>query len=374
MKKLDLIEDAKKIFIDKQKYTLYEKDYLEICKKFKDGKYNNVRNYYNEAKKLGYLNKDTFGTDAKELNRVLWSFLFANKKSSNDLKVLDASISIYNNSTNTLSKIENSKTVLEYLNKEGHKTYLDFTKHFSDEYGIDIREYKYAKANGFKTNNEDSPDSEPLYGYEPIYNSTRTLDTIMPILKKHKEEFLESKDDGYSMLEREIKKKIIYPVYRQNYGLPTLQVIESNKVVLEFNILDEEKDISNLLKEIYKQEKPYHKSLYSSEKLRLLEDLRSINKVEKFNSICALQKASIIYQYTQDQEENLSLENAVYIYNFHVLLFECRGELKDTCQRHNGDGDKYITCINGDIITDSVRKKEIRKQIKIVKSLLNLNS
>jgi len=369
MEKLDLIKDAKKIFIDRSKYTLWEKDYLEICEKFKDGKYNNVRNYYNEAKKLGYLNKNTFGAYAKELNHVLWSFLFANKKSNNDLKVLDSSISIFNNSTNTLSKIENSQVVLEYLNKEGYKTYLDFIKYFSDEYGIDIREYKYAKANGFNTNNEDSLDNKPFYEYEPVYNSTRTLDIIMPILKKHKEEFLESKDDGSSMLEQEIKKKVIYPIYRQNYGLPTLQVVGSNKVVLEFNILDDKEDIEDLLKEIYEQEKPYHRSLYSSEKLRLLKDLGSINKVEKFNSILALQKASIIYQYTQDQEENLSLEKAFYIYNFHVLLYEINCELKDNCQKEG----QCITYTCEDIITTNLLKKEIRKQINIIKSLLNLN-
>ena len=375
MGKHNIIEDAKKITVKAEGYHIWKEDLLHVMQKYKKGKYDSVRNYYKEARELGYL--DRAKPYAKELNRILWGFLLANKKSRNDLEILDTTIEIFNNTTNTLKKIENSEEVSEYLCRLDYKSYLDFAKHLSDKYGIDAEEYMQAKSNGFKTN-EDSPEDDLLYEKEPLFNSVRTTNIIMPIFKENKEEFLRLPDDDYSVLKRGLKQKEIFPLYKQNYGLPPLQVIKSTKIVLEFSILDDKAYIDDMIKEVYKREKRFRRATSSSEKSGLLKALNceEYDKYDeynekKFKSINALQKALIIYQYTQDGEEILSLKEAQYIFTFHAFLFTYHNKLKNIDNKHDINSDTYRS---RDVITYYFLKKEIKEQIEIMESLLNLNS
>ncbi len=231
MGKVDAIESSKKIVLQKELLRIDKNECLKISRNFQNGKYDNIRNYYKEAKDSGYLDKDRYDTYAKELNHILWIFLFANKKSRTDLEVLDASIEIFNQSANTTLKEEDP--VLKYLNNNGHKTYFEFSKYFNDKYGINIREYKDAKINGLKINNKNIFDDESLSENKPVFSSTQIYDIIVSILDEHKEEFLISEDYGYSLLKKETRSKLIYPIYKQSYKLPVLQAIGSSKVVFE---------------------------------------------------------------------------------------------------------------------------------------------
>ena len=363
----NIIEDAKKITVDAEGYHIYRKPLIDIIKKYKEGKYNNVRNYYKEARESGDLDRvEPYG---KEINRILWGFLRANKKSKDDLEILDTAIDIFNNTTNTLKSIENSEEVSEYLSQLHHKSYLDFSEYLSDRYGIDTTEYIQAKANGFETN-KDPLENDLFYENEPLFNSVRITDIIVPILKKNKEELLGLPDDDHSVLKRELKQKEIFPVYKQNYGLPTLQIIKSTKVVFEFSILEKKEDIDEMLKEVYKQEKKFHRATSSSEKNGLLKSLNyGKDKESKFKSINALQKALIIYQYAQDGDEVLSPKDAQLILTFHAFLFAYHNKLENSYS-----ADDNGTYRSRDVIIDSFLAKEIKQQTEIIESLLNLNS
>ncbi|BAF73235.1 hypothetical protein [Sulfurovum sp. NBC37-1] len=364
MGKHTIINDAKDMIqVDKKGYYIYRDNCQIIMKKLKEGKYDGVRNYYKEAREAGDLDREK--PYARELNRILWGFLRANKKSKKDLQILDTAIAIFLDTISTLESIENSKPVSEYLYNHGYKSYVDFAQYLNNKYGIDAKEYQQAKSNGFKINEQSSED-DLLYGNEPIYNSSRMTEAILSILKNNKKELLKSSDFGYSILEHGLKQKEIYPIYKQNYGLPPLQVIKSTKVVLEFSILDDKKYIDHMLKEAYGKEKRFHRITSSSEKSRLLSAIN--HKEEKFVSINMLQKALILYQYTQDGEEVLDSKDAWYIFIFHAFLFAYSEKSKTTDMQPC----KNLVYRSRDVITYSVLKNEIKKQTEIIESLLNL--
>ncbi len=337
-------------------YEINKNDYARICRKLNNNIYYDIPNYYLEAYKLEYYKDSPSQTYSQKLNQILWDFLLFNEGSCADLKILDKAIDIDNKMNNTISGIEKSEDVLKYMKSVGYDTYLKFTQYLNNLYGIDTKEYY-----DFMVNQHNSK--------EEIINKTNTYKMIISAIKENEEVVF----DGNDMVDRKLLRErmreyVAVPVYVQKYSRPMLKILKLKKVVFEFNMLDDKKDITKQLDEIYSREKSYKRVMSSSNKQEFLdiyfpkENKDCIEKKDRLDSILGIKKAFIIYQYSQHCQD---LEEARLIYNFHILL-------SNVGKRESDDYAIYME--NDDLITKHYLKKEIRIQLKIITSMLNLKN
>ena len=317
-------------------------------------------NYYEIAKNTWLSKQYTLGTYTHKLNHILWIFLLSAKKSKADLKILDEIINIFDSTVNTFTAIENVESVLSYLKEKGFNTYLEFAKYFNDEYSIDIDEYRKAKGYGFNVKLKGSEEDNYLYANEPIYSLAQSQEIIIDAIRKCRSTVFDSSGNiDALLLGEEIKNKIVYPIYVQNYGYPLLNILKSNRVLFEFCSLDSTGEIEEQLSKILELEEPYKDSLFSSEKGKLLKELLPGNNQKDFDSISMLQKALVIFQY---KRHCTHWENSRQVYNFHVFL----------SQTHREKDDYYIIAESEDFITKNTMNDYVTKQIRLITSLLNI--
>ncbi len=280
--------------------------------------------------------------------------------------MLNEAIHIHN-CGNVLLEMGKTEKVLEFVYAKGYDTYIDFVQYYSDMYGIDVEEYRAKKDNGFNIDqNLSSAD---------IYDTTNTNHIRISIISKNRKTIFD--DSGIvdeEKLENEIKNNIIFPVYVQNYTLPVHQILKSNKVGFEFNILDGKSYIDDQFKKVYSLEKKHKRTIFSSTKQKFLSHYFSNNsRMTRFESINAIKKSFVIYQYRQHCD---NLEEARLLYNFHILFtnFEKMGFKDDKIYLYptNPSKDQYLYIEREHLITGSYLTKEITDQLDIITSLLHL--
>ena len=321
------------LFDDKRKWVRIEvEEYQETIEAF-DAEC--IPNFYDEASKNDEFDFENI-TYTLILYRTLWGFLFVNRDSLNDIKLLIKSLE------------QNSKEATNrYLQDKINKSYNEFKSYLYDKYGFNADDFK---------DNELSHSSNYYYHKDSAdiaqYNSKIkiTADEIY--------------FDG------------LYPHYHPKYNYPSLKQLQNNKVSFEFSILDDETEIIKELKKILKLEKRYRRREISSTTNEIYNQLNLSNN-NKFQSKKILTQALIIYKYLQYTK---SIKQAISIYNFHVLYSNTENFNTYTYENTNAvkfdKGKSNIQCFdmasNDNFISVHIANKEIRLQIKQIKSMLNL--
>ncbi len=364
MDKLYLGKVLRECFSDRDKksdmedgdYRINSREYARIYKQLKNNQYKEIPNYYLKSYESGYYKHDPSHTYSQMLNQILWDFLLFDEGSRKNLKILNKAIDIDYEKNNTISGIGKSKDVLKYMNRIGCDSYFTFTQHIDKLYGIDADEYYDFRVNKHNIKEQDEYTNKHI-------NKKDTQSIVMSVLKQNKEKIFDGDDIiDTKLLQMNMKGYVSPPVYTQNYSSPILKILKLQKVVFEFSMLDTKKDITKQLNEVYDLEQLSKRVMLSSNKQEFLKMYGLKERKYQLDSILAIKKAFIIYQYRQHCD---TPEEARLIYNFHLLL-------SNLGKKEFGDFDTYME--SDDLITKYYFNKEIKQQLYIITSLLNLKN
>lgn len=349
-----------------------------------------LSNEYTNTLNQGYFDKECIYT--KILYKAFWSILEQHESSAKHFRAIRDISTIYSKSNDLLTPIYKNQEVIDYLNKRSKGKFSSYNKYKSylfDKYGFNIDEYMIYK-------NSDDFDITIKLVSEPElqkYKSYRNVEQInnLKYVKFFRQEndgnFIAScfkkgedtlkfdahfLDDNKDTLEEDThflnyNKDIQKDIYEHNnkdtsylpyYKYPKLRALEINNVNFQFSILDD--NLDDLIKEL--------KSIYKAEKVNSRNQLGSIGKLlfsknqPKYQSAKILVYASLIYYY---RNKCTNYDDAFLLYSFHMLIQHKKDfKIKD---------EDTIILKHDNVLTNNTRQGEVRKQIRQIISILNLD-